>query len=176
MSKPEVSPAMKVEHFKPAIVYAIYIASTAEKVWQALTTAEFSRKYFSGLAVETELKVGGTFVVRMPDGSWLMAFSRENHTGVGFARSKDGLTFTQFATATSGVVPELALTTDGRIRLYVCSQGVVESHLSSDRGTTWTREGTVITTASVGRAIVCDPSYIVSDGIFILKTTDATTK
>ena len=115
-------------------------------------------------------------VVRMPDGSWLMAFSRENHTGVGFARSKDGLTFTQFATATSGVVPELALTADGRIRLYVCSQGVVESHLSSDRGTTWTREGTVITTASVGRAIVCDPSYIASDGIFILKTTDATTK
>ena len=60
---------MKAEHFKPAIVYAIYIASTAEKVWQALTTAEFSRQYFSGLAVETELKAGGAFVVRMPDGS-----------------------------------------------------------------------------------------------------------
>ncbi|MES2198339.1 MAG: SRPBCC family protein [Pseudomonadota bacterium] len=60
---------MKVEHFKPAIVYTIYIASTAEKVWQALTTAEFSRAYFSGLAVETELKVGGAFVVRLPDGA-----------------------------------------------------------------------------------------------------------
>jgi uncharacterized protein YndB with AHSA1/START domain len=34
-----------------------------------LTTAEFSRKYFSGLAVEIELRVGGAFVVRMPDGS-----------------------------------------------------------------------------------------------------------
>ena len=60
---------MKVEHFKPAIVYTIYIGAMPVKVWQALTTAEFSRKYFSGLAVETELKVGGAFVVRMPDGS-----------------------------------------------------------------------------------------------------------
>ena len=60
---------MNIDKFKPALVYTIYIGSTPEKVWQALTTAEFSRKYFSGLAVETELKVGGAFVVRMPDGS-----------------------------------------------------------------------------------------------------------
>ncbi|SHG25320.1 SRPBCC family protein [Bradyrhizobium erythrophlei] len=60
---------MNLEHFKPATVYTIYIAATPEKVWQALTTAEFSRKYFSGLAVEAELKVGGAFVVRAPDGS-----------------------------------------------------------------------------------------------------------
>jgi len=38
------------DNFKPAIVYTIYIASTPEKVWQALTTAEFSKKYFSGFA------------------------------------------------------------------------------------------------------------------------------
>ena len=60
---------MNIEKFKPAFVYTIYISSTPEKVWDALTTAEFSRKYFSGLAVEAELKVGGAFVVRMPDGS-----------------------------------------------------------------------------------------------------------
>ena len=57
------------DNFKPAIVYTIYIASTPEKVWQALTTAEFSKKYFSGFAVEVELKVGGAFVARAPDGS-----------------------------------------------------------------------------------------------------------
>src|SRR6266566_2056045 len=61
--------AMDISQFKPAIVYTIYIASTPEKVWQALTTAEFSRKYFSGFAVEAELKVGGAFVARAPDGS-----------------------------------------------------------------------------------------------------------
>jgi uncharacterized protein YndB with AHSA1/START domain len=60
---------MNIDNFRPAIVYTIYIASTPEKVWQALTTAEFSRKYFSGLAVEAELKVGGAFLVRTPDGS-----------------------------------------------------------------------------------------------------------
>src|SRR5258708_31389879 len=60
---------MNIDKFKPAIVYTIYIASTPEKVWQALTTAEFSRKYFSGFAVEAELKVGGAFVARAPDGS-----------------------------------------------------------------------------------------------------------
>jgi uncharacterized protein YndB with AHSA1/START domain len=60
---------MNIDNFKPAIVYTIYIASTPEKVWEALTTAEFSKKYFSALAVEAELKVGGAFVVRAPDGS-----------------------------------------------------------------------------------------------------------
>jgi uncharacterized protein YndB with AHSA1/START domain len=69
MSKPEGSPIIDIEHFKPAIVYAIYIASTPEKVWEALTTAEFSRKYFSGFPVEFDLRVGGAFVMRNPDGS-----------------------------------------------------------------------------------------------------------
>jgi uncharacterized protein YndB with AHSA1/START domain len=60
---------MKIDNFKPDIVYTIYIAATPEKVWQALTTAEFSRKYFFGFAVEAELKVGGAFIARAPDGS-----------------------------------------------------------------------------------------------------------
>jgi uncharacterized protein YndB with AHSA1/START domain len=60
---------MNTDNFKPAIVYTIHIGSTLEKVWEALTTAEFSRRYFSGFAVEAELKVGGTFVARAPDGS-----------------------------------------------------------------------------------------------------------
>lgn len=60
---------MDVDNFKPTFVHTIYISSTPERVWDALTSAEFSRKYFSGLAVETELATGGAFVVRMPDGS-----------------------------------------------------------------------------------------------------------
>ena len=38
-------------------------------MWQALTTAEFSRQYFSGFAIEADLKVGGAFIARAPDGS-----------------------------------------------------------------------------------------------------------
>jgi len=60
---------MNLDAFRPAIVYTIYIACTPEKVWQALTTAEFSRQYFSGFAIEADLRIGGAFVARAPDGS-----------------------------------------------------------------------------------------------------------
>ncbi|RTE90876.1 MULTISPECIES: SRPBCC family protein [Bradyrhizobium] len=60
---------MNLDQFKPLTVYTIYIAATPEKVWEALTSAEFSREYFSGFAVEMEPKLGGTFIVRAPDGS-----------------------------------------------------------------------------------------------------------
>jgi uncharacterized protein YndB with AHSA1/START domain len=55
--------------FRPDTVYTIYIAATPEKVWQALTTAEFSRQYFFGFAFEMDPIVGGSFIVRAPDGS-----------------------------------------------------------------------------------------------------------
>jgi uncharacterized protein YndB with AHSA1/START domain len=60
---------MDISTYKPGIVYSIYIAATPEKVWQALTSAEFSRQYFSGFAVEIDEKIGGAFVMRAPDGS-----------------------------------------------------------------------------------------------------------
>ena len=60
---------MKLDDFKPTSVYTIYIAATPEQVWQALTSAEFSRKYFFENAVEVELRVGGAFTVRTPDGA-----------------------------------------------------------------------------------------------------------
>lgn len=60
---------MNLDRFKPLIVYTIYIASTPEKVWQALTSAEFSRKYFFGNSVEIDPKVGGAYMVRTEDGN-----------------------------------------------------------------------------------------------------------
>jgi uncharacterized protein YndB with AHSA1/START domain len=60
---------MDIAKLRPATVYTIYIASTPEKVWEALTSAELSRKYFFGNAVEIELKVGGKYIVRQPDGA-----------------------------------------------------------------------------------------------------------
>ena len=45
------------------------IAATPERVWTALTSAELSKQYFSGLAVELDQKAGGRFTVRAPDGS-----------------------------------------------------------------------------------------------------------
>jgi uncharacterized protein YndB with AHSA1/START domain len=60
---------MNIDNFTPSIVYTIYIAATPEKVWQALTSAEFSRKYFHGTSVEIEQRVGGAFALLNPDGS-----------------------------------------------------------------------------------------------------------
>jgi uncharacterized protein YndB with AHSA1/START domain len=60
---------MNIDNFKPMTVYTIYIASTPERVWEALTSAEFTQKYFFGNAVEVELKVGGAYIVRTPDGA-----------------------------------------------------------------------------------------------------------
>jgi uncharacterized protein YndB with AHSA1/START domain len=58
-----------IAKFKPATVYTIYIATTPEKVWDALTSSEFSRRYFFGNTVEIEQHVGGAYVVRTPDGA-----------------------------------------------------------------------------------------------------------
>ena len=55
--------------FKPKTIYVIYIAATPEKVWQALTSAEFTRKYFWDRSVEIEPKHGGAFKLRLPDGN-----------------------------------------------------------------------------------------------------------
>ncbi|MDH2346331.1 SRPBCC family protein [Bradyrhizobium sp. SSUT18] len=60
---------MNLDQFKPLTVYTIYIASTPDKVWEALTSAEFSKQYFFGNAVEVEPRLGGAFIVRTPDGA-----------------------------------------------------------------------------------------------------------
>ena len=60
---------MNIDQFRPTLVYAIYIRSTPEKVWEALTTGEVSAKYFFGNSVEVEQRVGGAYIVRTPDGA-----------------------------------------------------------------------------------------------------------
>ncbi len=52
---------MSEPKFVPNTVYVTYIASTPEKVWEALTGAEFTRQYFFGHSIEVEAKVGGRF-------------------------------------------------------------------------------------------------------------------
>ena len=59
---------MSEPKFVPKTVYVSYIAATPEKVWDALTSASFTRQYLFGRAVEIEQKAGGSFILRMPDG------------------------------------------------------------------------------------------------------------
>jgi uncharacterized protein YndB with AHSA1/START domain len=58
---------MKIDQFKPTLVYTIYIKTTPEKVWQALTTGEVSAKYFFGNSVEVDQRLGGAYIVRTAD-------------------------------------------------------------------------------------------------------------
>lgn len=43
---------------KPQFVYVTYIETTPEKLWEALTSSEFTRKYWFGAEVRSDWKVG----------------------------------------------------------------------------------------------------------------------
>jgi hypothetical protein len=101
------------------------------------------------------------------DGSWLMALSRGQQTIL--ARSADGLAFSTYDTVSYGGVPELAAASAGRVRLYVCARGI-ESYLSADSGRSWSRETTVVPPGTLGRALVCDPSFVDAGSLFVFKT------
>jgi uncharacterized protein YndB with AHSA1/START domain len=54
---------------KPRLVNQIIIRASQEKVWEAITTPEFTSRYYYGCSVETNLAVGSPFNYRMPNGS-----------------------------------------------------------------------------------------------------------
>lgn len=49
-------------------VYVIYIATTPEKCWAALTAGEISKLYFFGQQIEADWRVGARITYRAPDG------------------------------------------------------------------------------------------------------------
>ncbi len=53
---------------RPRFVYVIYIRTTAEKLWQALTEPEFTRQYWAATWQESEWKVGATWRIMVLDG------------------------------------------------------------------------------------------------------------
>jgi uncharacterized protein YndB with AHSA1/START domain len=53
---------------KPKFVYVTYIRATPEKVWEALTSGEFTRKYFAGCTLKSDWKVGSTLALVQDNG------------------------------------------------------------------------------------------------------------
>jgi uncharacterized protein YndB with AHSA1/START domain len=53
---------------KPQFVYVIYIRTTPEKLWQALTDPDFTQKYWCATRQESEWKAGATWRILIPDG------------------------------------------------------------------------------------------------------------
>jgi uncharacterized protein YndB with AHSA1/START domain len=50
---------------KPQFVYVIYIETTPEKLWDALTSSEFTRRYWFDAEVRSDWKVGSSFALLM---------------------------------------------------------------------------------------------------------------
>jgi len=49
-------------------VYVTYIRTTPEKVWEALTKPEFTQRYFFGVTMDTDWKVGSPWRMLHSDG------------------------------------------------------------------------------------------------------------
>jgi uncharacterized protein YndB with AHSA1/START domain len=50
---------------KPGFVYVTYIETTPERLWEALTSSEFSRQYWFGSELRSDWKVGSPFALVM---------------------------------------------------------------------------------------------------------------
>ena len=51
-------------------VYVTYIATTPEKLWEALTTPEFTRQYWGGRTIESDWEIGSAARMKRPDGNY----------------------------------------------------------------------------------------------------------
>ncbi|RYD34654.1 MAG: ATPase [Verrucomicrobiaceae bacterium] len=54
---------------KSSFVYATYILTTPEKLWEALTQPEFTRQFFFATVQESEWKAGSSWKMTAPDGT-----------------------------------------------------------------------------------------------------------
>ena len=54
---------------KPRLVYQIIIKAPQERVWQAITTPEFTSRYYYNSALTTDLSIGSPFTYHMSNGS-----------------------------------------------------------------------------------------------------------
>lgn len=53
---------------KPKFVYVTYIRTTPQKLWEALTRPEFTRRFWFGTVHESEWKTGSSWRLMAPDG------------------------------------------------------------------------------------------------------------
>lgn len=54
---------------KPRIVNQIIVNAPQQRVWEAITTPEFTARYYYGCTLQTDLTPGSPFIYRMQDGS-----------------------------------------------------------------------------------------------------------
>ena len=49
-------------------VYVTFIRTTPERLWNALTSPEFTKKYWFGMHCESQWKAGSPWQLKFPDG------------------------------------------------------------------------------------------------------------
>ncbi len=54
---------------KPEFVYVSYIETTPEKLWEALTDGDFTQRYWFGIRLKSDWKVGSIFEMVRGDGT-----------------------------------------------------------------------------------------------------------
>ena len=54
---------------KPEFVYVTYIETTPEKLWEALTDGDFTQRYWFGIRLKSDWKIGSTFEMVRGDGT-----------------------------------------------------------------------------------------------------------
>jgi uncharacterized protein YndB with AHSA1/START domain len=65
----EIATLAKETLSTPTQVYQVFIGSTPERIWEAITDPEFTTKYFHGSRVELELVAGSEYRGYSPDRS-----------------------------------------------------------------------------------------------------------
>ncbi len=53
---------------KSSFIYVIYIRTTPEKLWAALTTPEFMKQYWFGVTIQSDWKKSAPWKMAYPDG------------------------------------------------------------------------------------------------------------
>jgi uncharacterized protein YndB with AHSA1/START domain len=56
------------EAAQSTFIYVTYIRTSAEKLWSALTTPEFTKQYWFGAQMVSDWKAGGPWKMQFPDG------------------------------------------------------------------------------------------------------------
>jgi len=69
--KQQLEEAMS-EHDTPMHLYEVYIRTTPQALWEAITRADFTRRYFYGSAVESTWKAGAPIVHKGPTGEAML--------------------------------------------------------------------------------------------------------
>ena len=107
---------------KPSFVYVIYIASTLDKVFAALTDPKLSARYWFGYAVTSDWQVGSAFSLvkdgRLWDTGKVLEYDPPRRLSYSFHPEHDGLENEK----PSRVVFDLA-DINGQVRLTVTHDG-----------------------------------------------------